>query len=205
MSRIFVVRTDVAKEQEILRQYDKREIDWDAIKTAYDTRELTVDALCSRHGITRARLYRRIGRDGWIKRSDAALVAAPLDIADPSYVDVALVPQGLGLRPLAPVHVKAALSGNDLVMSWIRQTRIGGDNWQLEDVPLGEGIESYQVDVMDGASTVRTISTGQPTAIYTLVQQIADWGAQQTVFDLAIYQLSASYGRGAVERITLNV
>ena len=130
---------------------------------------------------------------------------APLDLADPAYVDVTVMPKGLGLRPLAPVQVDASSAGGDITLEWIRQTRLGSDNWQLEEVPLGEDVEAYEVDVMNGATVVRTIAANQPAATYTNAQQIADWGAPQTVLDVAVYQLSATYGRGAMQRITLNV
>ncbi len=62
-----------------MRQDGSEEPDWDAIQTAYHTRELTVDALCRRHGIAASRLYRRIREDGWIRRTDLGLAALPQD------------------------------------------------------------------------------------------------------------------------------
>jgi hypothetical protein len=69
----------VAKEQEILRQDNDEAIDWQAIKTAYDLRQMTVAALCAQHGIAPSRLYRRIREDGWIKRTDTDLLTSPHD------------------------------------------------------------------------------------------------------------------------------
>ncbi len=136
---------------------------------------------------------------------DLRIGPASLDAGDPAYVDVTVMPQGLGLRPLPPVHVTASDNGGDTELSWIRQTRIGGDSWQLDEVPLGEDDERYEVDIMNGAAVVRTIVSAQPSATYTSAQQIADWGAPQTELDVAIYQLSATYGRGAVRRTIVNV
>ena len=49
------------------------------------------------------------------------------------------------LRPLAPVHLKTVLSGDDFVVTWIRRTRQGGDDWAAIEVPLGEEEERYLV------------------------------------------------------------
>jgi len=42
-----------------------------------------------------------------------------------------------GLKPLAPVHLRAEKQGSDIRLSWIRRTRTGGDSWEGE-VPLSE-------------------------------------------------------------------
>ena len=60
---------------------------------------------------------------------------------------------GRDLKPYAPVSVTATRSGtpDDITLSWIRRTRIGGD---LRDgtgtVPLAEVSEAYEVDILDG-------------------------------------------------------
>src|SRR5262249_23091988 len=84
-------------------------------------------------------------------------------IGDASYVTTAFAFQGLGLRPLSPVHVRGTRISNDLTISWIRRTRVGGDNWEAPDVPLGEESESYDVDILDGGTVKRTISVTSPT------------------------------------------
>ena len=57
---------------------------------------------------------------------------------------------GSGARPFAPVHLKAEIAGSELAIRWVRRTRIGGDNWQAEDVPLGEAAERYRVRAYAG-------------------------------------------------------
>jgi hypothetical protein len=73
---------------------------------------------------------------------------------------------------------------------------MGGDGWEQTDVPLAESGEAYEIDIMDGASAVRTLSSNQPSLIYTTSQQTADFGAPQPSYTVRIYQISASYGRG---------
>jgi hypothetical protein len=63
-------------------------------------------------------------------------------------------------------------------------------------VPLNEESARYEVDVMNGATVVRTIATTTPTASYSAAQQIADFGSAQSAISVRVYQLSASVGRG---------
>lgn len=126
------------------------------------------------------------------------------DLADASYVAIAHAYQGLGLRPLSPVHIKGARAGGgDLTISWLRRTRIGGDSWEVSDVPLGEDSERYEIDVLAGTTVKRTIAVSSPSAVYAASDQIADFGATQSVLDVRIYQISALWGRGAPRAATL--
>jgi GTA TIM-barrel-like domain/Putative phage tail protein len=123
------------------------------------------------------------------------------DIGSASYATRALAFHGVGLRPLSPVHVRATRATNgDMTLSWIRRTRIGGDSWELADVPLGEDSERYEIDILDPAApavTVRTLSASAPSVIYAQAQQIADFGAPQSACHVRVHQLSALLGRGA--------
>ncbi len=127
------------------------------------------------------------------------------DIADPSFSEVQCAFNGLGLRPLSPVHIAARRSGNDILISWIRRTRIGGDSWVANEVPLGEDFEAYEVDILDGAATKRTLSATAPGVTYSEQMQMDDWGALPASLTLGISQLSAAFGRGTTREVTLNV
>ncbi|NJM30155.1 MAG: hypothetical protein HC855_08670 [Rhizobiales bacterium] len=67
--------------------------------------------------------------------------------------------------------------GNDLVFAWTRRTRVDGDAWELVDVPLGEESEAYALDIFDGATLKRSISTPAPAYRYADAQIIADFGS----------------------------
>jgi GTA TIM-barrel-like domain/Putative phage tail protein len=121
---------------------------------------------------------------------------ASRDIADPSYVAVQHTFQGLGLKPLSPVHVRSVRSGDDVTISWVRRTRLGGDVWDLPEVPLGEDSEAYEVDILDGATVVRTLASATPSVTYASADQIADFGSALPSYDIRVYQMSAAYGRG---------
>jgi hypothetical protein len=126
-------------------------------------------------------------------------------ISDPAFQGSQRAFAGLGLRPLSPAHIRARWPtvGGDIVLSWKRRTRIGGDSWEQPDVPLGEETEGYEVDILDGANVVRTIPALAASATYTLAQQTADFGGQQWSVSVAIYQKSATFGRGAPRMATL--
>jgi len=102
---------------------------------------------------------------------------------------------------------KSARTPGDLTISWKRRTRaVAGDSWEAIEVPLFEDAESYEVDVLSGSTVKRTLTTSTASVLYTGVQQIADWGtllAPGNSLQLAIYQLSAQFGRGAPKPATL--
>lgn len=122
---------------------------------------------------------------------------AGLDPAHESFTATPHAFRGTGLKPLSPVHVAAQAIGSDRTIRWQRRTRIGGDNWEPLEVPLGEEAERYEVDIMDGAQVKRTLTTIMPEVTYTLAAQVADWGAPQSNYSVRVYQVSPSYGRGS--------
>jgi len=119
---------------------------------------------------------------------------AARSLDDATYVHEVRAFNGIGLRPLAPVHLATQWSAGDLDVTWIRRTRTDGDSWQSVEVPLGEDAESYIVRVLDGTTLLREVSVTGETWTYTAAMQAAD-GALAP-FTLAVAQSSASYGAG---------
>ena len=126
------------------------------------------------------------------------------DIGDSTYNTITKTFTGRGLKPYSPVHIEGVDSSGDMIISWIRRTRIQGDTWDLEEVPLNETFETYEIDVLDGGdNVVRTLSvTDATTVTYTAAQQTTD--GISAPFDVTIYQLSERVGRGIGRRATLN-
>jgi hypothetical protein len=105
--------------------------------------------------------------------------------------------QGRWARPYAPVHLKGARDGaGNLALSWIRRTRFEAPWLDDVDAPLGEASEAYEIDIMDGASVKRTLTSTAPAATYSAADQIADFGSLQAAVPVRIYQISARAGRG---------
>lgn len=108
---------------------------------------------------------------------------------------------GTALRCYAPAQVRATRdAAGDLSLTIVRRSRLGAEFLDYVDVPLNEALESYQIDILNGAagSVVRTISTNTPEFTYTAAQQIADFGRVKTTNTIhaTAYQLSALTGRG---------
>ena len=125
------------------------------------------------------------------------------DIGHASYRQATHAFVGFGQRPFSPVHVCGVRDDGDLTISWIRRTRVGGDNWDGDDVALGEETERYEVDILNAGTVVRTLRSDVPQAIYARDEQMADFGAVPAEITCRVYQMSRTWGRGAVRFATV--
>ena len=111
------------------------------------------------------------------------------------------------LMPLTACSIQGARDGSgNLTITWLRQTRIGGENdWAdgVTDVPLGEASESYQIDIIKAGAGVRTIAVSDESAAYAAADQTTDFGSPQSAIAIVIYQMSAIVGRGFGEAATV--
>jgi len=123
-------------------------------------------------------------------------------IDDPSYRGARIAFDGLGLRPLSPVHLRLdGAAGQDRRLTWIRRTRIGGDRWDGPEVPLGEEVERYVVRVMQGEGVVREQTVETPAWSYDAGAQMAD--GITGAFELRVTQVSGLFGEGAAARLAV--
>ncbi len=138
---------------------------------------------------------------------DWAWGPAPLPFDDPSHASATRVFDGIGLRPLSPVHVRARRDADGSIdIRWTRRTRLGGDGWTGLDVPLAEEIEAYEVAIRDGDAVKRVLAASAPHASYGVAEQTADFGgADFPNLELTIHQLSRAYGRGTGRSVRLDV
>ncbi len=130
---------------------------------------------------------------------------ANLDHGHPAYVTAVVPPTLKALRPLRPVHVRAKPAVGGVLISWTRQTRHGGDAWEIENVPLSEDSERYQLQVMNGANVGRSWSTSAPQQFYSSAEMLADFGAPPATLSLRVAQVSASFGAGTILEGIVNV
>ena len=99
-----------------------------------------------------------------------------------------------GLRDLA----------DNLTITWTRRSRVGGSWPTGENGPIGEASEAYEIDIMDGATVVRTLFASEPTAEYSAADQVADFGSPLPAsVTINVYQISAYIGRGYPANATI--
>lgn len=100
---------------------------------------------------------------------------------------LAFTNSGQRLKCYSPVGLIGGINGaGDVILQWVRRTRIGGAWMPFVDAPLSETAELYVVQIWNSTYTVcaRVISgLTSPTFTYTGAMQVTDFGAQQqTIF-----------------------
>lgn len=139
--------------------------------------------------------------------------ANPIVTATPTNAHV----QPLAVAMLAAGHGSAA-SASDITLNWFRRARINA-SWQNgTDVPLDESTESYQVQVFNGSSLVRTTTVtgpftatsaqpsqyqGNPTWTYTAAQITADGFSAGNTITFTVQQNSDQGVLGASASTTI--
>ena len=122
-------------------------------------------------------------------------------LSDPSQRDVEALFQGVGLRPYRPAHLRALPDGSgNLVLRWIRRTRIGGDSWGAVEVPVSEAAELYLLRVRQASVTLREVTVSTPEWLYSAAMQAQDGGG--VVIEVA--QVSDLYGPGPFASIEVS-
>ncbi len=121
-------------------------------------------------------------------------------INDPNYRAQTAVFNAEGWRPYKPVHLKAAVGAGGLTVSWVRRSRVQGDNWATGDIPIGEMSELYQIEIHQ-AGTVRRQTT-VPNANWTYESTDMAVDLDPGSFEIAVAQVSDRYGAGPSQVVT---
>ena len=128
--------------------------------------------------------------------------AAALGYDAPGVVAQTAAFDGIGLRPYSVCHLRRKGDlGQNMDLTWIRRTRIDGDSWQSVEVPLGEESQNFRLQILNGATLVREVTTTTPSWTYPAALQSAD-GVTATS-RIEVSQLSATFGAGPAKSITL--
>lgn len=96
--------------------------------------------------------------------------------------------KAIGLRPYSPVQLQLRRKGEQLLFSWKRRTRFGGDAWEPPDVPLNEDAEQYQAEA--------EFSSGYRIRSELLFEPKWDIWGQLNPVKLTVWQRSPTYGLG---------
>jgi hypothetical protein len=110
-----------------------------------------------------------------------------------------LTTEGNRVKPYAPVNPSITLKPNqDLLIKWFRRSRKNGA-WAdgIEEVPLNEGSEAYDIEFFDGLTLVSAIQD-HPLPYYLLStsEQINLFGNTINSLSFKVYQKSIYVGRG---------
>lgn len=107
---------------------------------------------------------------------------------------------GVGRRPFEPVHLVAAWQDNgDIELTWVRRSRVDGDSWVVEEIPLGEDSEEYRLEITQPGSPATVVRSASPTATaftYTAAMQTTDFGSPVTSLSWQVAQWNGSWGAG---------
>ncbi len=99
----------------------------------------------------------------------------------------------IAYRPLSPVHLKAKSQANgNLAISWIRRGRIDADNFETEEIPLGEEREQYRIRLYADGAIVKDDIVDAPDWQFTSAMR-----DNSKTYKLHVAQISATYGAGA--------
>lgn len=94
-------------------------------------------------------------------------------VSDETYVAQSFTPAGVGLRPFSVAHVeqpwRSPRTPGDLTLHWTRRScALAADSWGGLEVPLAEELEAYEVEILDGATVKRVLSTATNNAVYPI-------------------------------------
>lgn len=101
------------------------------------------------------------------------------------------------LMPLSPVHITATRDGsNNVTLTWVRRARLNAQWYDNADVALDETTESYSIDILNGVTVVRTLTSASPTVDYLAADATSDGLTPGDPVSLRVYQISSRVGRG---------
>lgn len=109
---------------------------------------------------------------------------------------------GNSLRPYTPaVHELVRRSNDDIYLRWSPRIRRNGGLLNGQELEVDQPFERYEIDVMNGNSAVRTISTSAREWTYTAATQAVDFGGIQDSVFLRLYQIGQIIGRGFAQEL----
>lgn len=119
--------------------------------------------------------------------------------------DQAFTYAGVNLECLSPVDARGVRDGSgNFTGTFYRRSRLSSSWWTNGiEAPVGETTQSYEIDVMNGSTVVRTIAASTPAFAYSAAEQTDDFGSAQASITFRIFQLSSAVGRGYQLQVTL--
>ncbi len=149
---------------------------------------------------------KRVALDDSLIGATVQLKAVGVGQTVASQTAVPLVITGRERYPYTVAHIRGRRETNDdIILTWIRRTRKGGEWQDYTDAALSETVERYDVALLNGAVVVRAWNgLTVPTLTYTAGEQLTDWGALSDTLTIRIWQLG-QYGHGYPQTVTLDI
>lgn len=146
-------------------------------------------------GVTMGNFYRIVLQNSEI---GAALTYKAITNGAPyaSGVDQVFTDTAVSLKPFAPYFARGKYVSSDFVFTWLRRDRLGTTLTPNTDTVLSDVPEAYSIDIYNGASVIRTLTSSTPTVTYLDANITSDFGSHPSSFHVKIYQLSPIVGRG---------
>ncbi|MER0238672.1 glycoside hydrolase TIM-barrel-like domain-containing protein [Fulvimarina sp. MAC8] len=127
------------------------------------------------------------------------LAPAGRPVDDPAVIETSADMGLRSVKPYSPVHLSGCFEANgDCRLGWIRRTRIGGDSWEAEEVPLGEDRELYRLAIApaDASAPVFTTDVASAEFLFDRDRQIDAFGALKSGLAVSVAQVSPVWGSG---------
>nr|CAD6610700.1 hypothetical protein RKHAN_02326 [Rhizobium sp. Khangiran2] len=77
------------------------------------------------------------------------------------------------------------------------------DDWNAANIPLDEPEERYRVDILDGSTVRRSADLAAPQLLYSLDEQITDFGQLQPAVTIRVRQLGRAVPLGVAATATI--
>ncbi len=108
----------------------------------------------------------------------------------------------VGLICLAPAHLRQRVDANgNIDITWIRRSRLAGDDFEAAEIPLGETHEAYQVSVMADDDIIFQSQTQVPQWTYEASLRAQHQAAHTPRnWRIGVAQISATQGAGYQSR-----
>ena len=111
---------------------------------------------------------------------------------------------GNSLKPYAPVNLAATVDNvGNITITWDRRDRHAGERTDYANFPLSEAKQEWEIDVLAEATVVRTIRSFDNKTVYSVTDQMGDFGSVQSSVTVTVYQISIDVGRGYPATATL--
>lgn len=121
---------------------------------------------------------------------------------DYGWKEEQFIPDRVGLKPLAPAHLRANEDGQGgYKLRWIRRSRIGGDDFEAPEISLGEAIENYRINLIGESKSQEAWETTSPVFHITSEKLIPY--ASFNALHVQVSQIGSSGQRGYVSQVKL--